>query len=267
MSIAYYHQTKLGCISPGPANTVLVSSLHFGYDAGSPYIHLNDWVPDDARYRFLWTRLPLLKRRGVKVLFMMGGAGGAFTDLFENFHTFYGLLSDFLTAHENVIDGLNLDVEENVNLNHFQYLVLKLKQDFPNLELSLAPVVDELLNPTVPGAFSGFAYQDLFDTVGDCFSQVYVQMYAGSFTCKTFEKLVQIFTLDPAMLVPGMLSGDFVGQGAFDVALMNAKQMNQFCKDRGFPFGGVFVWEYSDAPPAGELCPTMWAVEVAKALR
>lgn len=272
----YFYQTNLGEIKPGPATCVIVSSIHFGWKlvrskyrtttdmTTAPYIHLNNWAPSDPRYNKLWTTLKTLKQKGTDVAFMLGGAGGAFNQLFSNFDEFSALLTAFIRAYN--VDHLVLDVEEHITLGKMQFLVVFLKRNFPTIKLSLAPVLSELTNPTTPGAFSGFCYQKLWDTVGTMFHRVYVQMYGGAFTVDNFEALSRIFTLDPTMLVPGFQSGDYPDPTSFSRAMAELTKMKVWSDEAGFQLGGCFVWEYFDAPPDGQKNPTEWAAQVANIL-
>ena len=42
---------------------------------------------------------------------MMGGAGGAYADLFSNYETYYTLLKDFIQQH-SIIKGIDIDIED-----------------------------------------------------------------------------------------------------------------------------------------------------------
>lgn len=274
--IAYFHQTKLGDLDPGRANVVLVSALHFGYDTHVdphygkftvPYLHLNDWLTTDPRYTKLWTNIQQWHSQGVDIHFMLGGAGGAFDYLFEDFDTFYPLLKTFLEFAYKLVPtlGLNLDVEEDSKIENILRLVQTLKHDFPSLSLSFAPVLDELLNPNEPGAFSGFCYQDLFDEAGSDIDFVFVQMYAGSFTATNYQRLIDTFSLKPQKLIPGMLSSDCPTPNSFQRWLGQVEQMKQLAQKKEFVYGGCFVWEYFDAPP-NKNEPTQWSQYVARVL-
>lgn len=265
----YFYQTNLGTIEEGPARCVIVSSLHFGHDYPlwplpfwkRPYLHLNDWDITDPRYDQLWATTTRLKAAHKDVAVMLGGAGGAFTQLFTNYETFSPLLISFLQTYD--ITHLVLDVEEHTRLSDMVMLVRDLTKALPCVRLSFAPVLSEVLNPTMPGAFSGFCYQDLWDAVGPCVHRVYVQMYGGSFTASNFEQLTTACTLDPAKLVPGFQSGDCRQPSHFAKAMDELAGMVDLAQRHHFRIGGCFVWEYFDAPPDGTSDPTTWARRVA----
>ena len=115
MKIIYYYQTLIGLKSileeETPSCThIILSSIHFGNNPdGSPYIHLNDHVPDDSIFDECWKELKILSDRGVTVMVMMGGAGGAYGDLFSNYNTYYGLLKNMISKPKKVKKNIDID--------------------------------------------------------------------------------------------------------------------------------------------------------------
>ena len=70
-----------------------LSSIHFGINNdGSYYIHLNDYPPNDPRFNVVWEQLKEASDLGIKIVLMVGGAGGGFTQLFSNYQEYYKLL-------------------------------------------------------------------------------------------------------------------------------------------------------------------------------
>ena len=76
--------------------------------------------PDPYLMTFGDTRL--LAERGVSIRLMVGGAGGAFIELFNNFEGYYPLLHDTLVSRP-WISGIDLDVEEDVDIYNIVMLV------------------------------------------------------------------------------------------------------------------------------------------------
>ena len=120
--IIYYYQT-LTSLKPVLDNPEIVthihlSSIHFGLKTdNTPYIHLNDNPPDDPKFDTVWSELKEASSKGIKIVLMMGGAGGAFDDLFSNFDVYYKLLIDTIKEHP-VICGIDLDVEEVTDIDN-----------------------------------------------------------------------------------------------------------------------------------------------------
>ena len=67
---------------------IFMSLVHFGND-DNRYIHLNDYPPDNFIFNELWQELEIASQKGIKIILMVGGAGGAFQNLFSNFDTYY----------------------------------------------------------------------------------------------------------------------------------------------------------------------------------
>ena len=102
--IIYYYQTFSGLTSihkqDTPVTHIHLSAIHFGNNPdGSPYIHLNNYPPDDKRFDSVWNEITIAHNLGIKIVLMMGGSGSAFTDLFNNF--------DVYISHFNFYDGLS----------------------------------------------------------------------------------------------------------------------------------------------------------------
>ena len=129
--IIYYYQTFVGLdnLLSNNCNTVThinVSSIHFGKnDDNSNYIHLNDNDPNDKCFETLWNQCEKASKY-CKVFLMIGGAGGAYNTLFSDFENYYKLLHNLL-ERKPFISGIDLDIEEYVDLNNIKMLINVLK--------------------------------------------------------------------------------------------------------------------------------------------
>ena len=79
--VIYYYQTLIGLksIINNPKKIypthIILSAFHFGKDDnGTPYIHLNNYKPDNEMYNSLWEELETLSKMGVTIMIMLGGA-------------------------------------------------------------------------------------------------------------------------------------------------------------------------------------------------
>ena len=96
---------------------------------------------------------------------MIGGAGGAFTNLFSDFNTYYPLLRDFL-KQKKLITGIDLDIEENVRMEDVKKLINCLVSDFgEDFTITMAPVAQSLMNDS-PSGFSSLDYKELYYSNG-----------------------------------------------------------------------------------------------------
>ncbi len=110
----------------------------------------------------MWAELRILQASGVKVLGMLGGAArGSFTRLDGDetqFERYYLPLREMVSTYG--LDGLDLDVEEEMSLGGVIRLIDRLRVDFgPGFLITLAPVAAALLNPR--NNLSGFDYEAL----------------------------------------------------------------------------------------------------------
>ena len=93
--IIYYYQSFVGLKSILNQKNVIVtdifiSSIHFGINIdGSPYIHLNNYPPDDNIFDNVWKEAEKAHKLGIRIHLMVGGAGGAYGALYTNFEVYY----------------------------------------------------------------------------------------------------------------------------------------------------------------------------------
>jgi hypothetical protein len=248
MRLVFYYQTFQPNLDVGKACThVHLAAIHFGFNAdGSPYIHLNDQSPFSPDFDSVWAQMKALQARGVKIILMIGGAGGGYADLFGNIEDFYPLLLQCLET--NPIDGVDLDIEEAVNLTDVVNLTCRLHSDCPDLLFTMAPLPNSLISDA-PG-LGGFSYRTLVNALAQqsiTISYFNVQCY-DSYTVDVYDSIVQN-GYDPSTVVMGQLGAM---SGTVPVAhALRAKYPT---------FGGVFTWEYYDTQPT----PLQWATDMSR---
>lgn len=229
---AYYqYPDDLGDIS-SHVTDIILCSIHFGPN----YIHLNNHDPNDPRNDSMWQNVDLANRKGVDIWLMVGGAGGAFQVMFQDFEKYYQMLHNLIQTRR-MITGIDLDVEEEVELEDMVKLVIRLKNDFPVINLSFAPLGISLVYPLEPG-MGGFCYQDLEDKVGQHIDQYHAQMYFEDFRATTLVQISKNF--DPKRIVVGMMGTQNMEQVSDQIKDMQVATKNTL--------GGVFVWNYRTKP-------------------
>ena len=141
--IVVYHQTHhtpqgehistlpLFTSKSAPQVTHLVlAALHINDDPAR--LTLNDHPPSHPRFTTLWAELRALQAAGVKVLLMLGGAAkGSYERLDgdpHDFERFYAPVRDLL--RERALDGIDLDVEEDMSLAGIVRLIDRVRKDF-----------------------------------------------------------------------------------------------------------------------------------------
>ena len=249
--IIYYYQTFVGLdnLLNNNCKTIThinVSSLHFGKIDKTNYIHLNDNNPNDKCFDKLWDQCYNASKY-CKIYLMIGGAGTAYETLFSDFESYYRLLYDFLKS-KKFITGIDLDIEENVNLDNIKMFINKLKEDFEYLEFSMAPL-DSSLSQDITG-MGGFIYKDLFTSKeGQLIDHFNVQSY-NDYSIEIFDSIVKN-GYPPEKIVYGMISSQDINN--------NINVIESIYKKYGSKFGGVFNWEYFDSPPSAPKNPEDWA--------
>lgn len=226
-----------------------ISSIHFGLDKDNvPYLHINDTTPDNQGN--LWSEIENAARNNIKIMIMIGGAGGAYTTFFQYFEPCYRLLQNLIQDHP-VISGIDLDIEETVSLDNVKMLINRLNNDFVNtFIITMAPVAYSLMTNN-PG-MCGFSYHDLYTSdEGTRINWFNVQCYY-SYTCNVYNTIVNNgYPADKVVF--GML-GDNFNVNTFPEALDEIKKVYSTYSD----MGGTVLWEYGDTT----IDPIIWGIQI-----
>lgn len=243
MKIILYYQTFTDIssvlIEDSPVTHIHVSSLHFGEnEKGDPYIHLNNFSPYNSKFDDLWENMKKAVKLGIRVKLMLGGAGGAYTALFSNYPVYYSYLKELL-VNKSFISGIDLDIEEEVNIKNVKKLILDLKNDFKNsFTISMTPV-QYSLQSDVPG-LGGFSYKDLvLSNVGKYINYLNGQFY-DDYSKKAYDAVVDN-GYNPEWIVMGMEGSDNLDN--------RLKEIHDIYLEYKDDFGGVYLWEYCLAHP------------------
>ena len=255
MKTLYYYQTFIGLDQllkhMEDIDIVTISSIHFDVDShNQPQIYLNDNLPNDIKFNKLWKQTKVLSENNCSIMLMIGGAGGAYTKLFQNFSVYYPLLKKLL--HEQIfIKGVNLDIEEEVTLDNIKMLIRNLNKDFgTEFIISMAPISESMIHDG--SGMGGFCYKELYNSYeGKMIHYFNVQCYQ-SFSKQTYSSIINN-GYPPDKIIMGMLSGQFI-EKTFPKALEEVKK----CLLEYPTMKGVYTWEYIDAPPNID-DPSQWA--------
>jgi hypothetical protein len=256
----YYYQTlcSLQNVLNNPDKIypthIILSAFHFGRDKNnSPYIHLNDFVPNDKMFDTVWLELEKANSLGIKIMIMLGGAGGAFTEMFTNYDYYYKLLKEFILS-KKFICGIDLDVEEYINIDDIRKLIKQLDTDFDkDFIITMAPIANALIT-NYPG-LGGFHYKRLIKTPeGERINWFNGQFY-NEYSLNIFNQAV-LNGFEPNRIVMGMVYYQF-NKDTFSNALDTLLNI----KNKYNNFGGAFVWEYFKAPSLNNY-PEDWAVDI-----
>jgi hypothetical protein len=245
-----------------------VAMFHLGQQSDGGYIHANDSKPDDPSFSTHWKQLAQLQKMGVKVFLVVGGNPPCcpFQSLFNGWNTVYSALQK--TLKDFHFDGVDLDVEDPVDLSLIQRLIDQLSADFGSgFLITLDPVGTDVT--LVPGqGMAGFNYKDLYKSpVGPKIAWFNVQFYNGwgNFSSTSDYDKAVANGFPPDKVVANMLCNQFDGRGYVDintVANSVVKPLVQKYKN----FAGVACWEYYNAEPGGTSHPEQWSKIMTQAM-
>lgn len=240
----FYYQTfnKSGLQVNKTVTDIHLSSIHFGVETdGQPYIHLNNLYPEHGDFGQVWQDLSSAFDQGINITLMIGGAGGGWSTMFTRYQECYDLLSSLLKRHR-IITGIDLDIEEGVNLNQVVRFIHDIKRDFPHFSISMSPLGDSL-GANEPG-MGGFSYNDI-QKLG--LVDYYCGQFYDVFSLEAFEACIK------NGYKPGqVLMGSMNGSGPASVV--------QSVKDKYPTFGGVCSWEYGTQSNPLEWSQTMYDI-------
>lgn len=241
---------------------VILAAIHLNDTPGD--ITLNDDPPDSPKFDPLWAEVPLVKAGGIKVMGMLGGAApGSFKRLDgsqEQFEQFYGPLLAMIRRHG--LEGLDLDVEEEMSLPGVIRLIDRLKADLGDeFIITLAPVAAALLGL---GNLSGFDYRELEQARASKISWYNAQFYNGWGPADDPRMYAAMVSQGwaPRRVVYGLLTNPGNGSQGYvpreKIGPVLAVLIEQFPT-----FGGVMGWEYWNSLPGERAKPWQWAAEMS----
>lgn len=266
----YHHDGEYISLLPLITNSsgvthIILAAIHINSDPKN--LTLNDDRPDHDKYTQLWDEVLVLQDSGIKVLGMVGGAAkGSFARLDRSesrtdipvarFEAYYGPLRDMIREYN--LDGVDLDVEEEMSLEGMCHLIDRLRADFgQSFIITLAPVATALIigRPHL----SGFDYRSLEATKGSSISWYNTQFYNGwgGLNNTAVYDLIIDCGWKPEKVVAGMLTHPKHGGSGYVPLLLSAAVLGTLVEK--YPtFGGVMGWEYWDSLPQ-EQHPWMWS--------
>ena len=163
---------------------------------------------------------------------MIGGAGGGYLSMSDDYETYYGLLKE-LIGNKPIISGIDLDVEEPVNMDMIQRLIRDIKTDMPRpLTVSMAPV-QSALESDDPG-LGGFSYKKLLATEEGKMIDYFNGQFYENYSVQDYKNAIKN-GYNSQKVVMGFLWG----QNYFQTAQTLSYEFK-------YLFGGIFVWEYSN---------------------
>ncbi|EME43011.1 glycoside hydrolase family 18 protein, partial [Dothistroma septosporum NZE10] len=259
--------------NPTQLTHLYLASLHINSDPKA--ITLNDNNPNDTIWNTVWSETAQIQAKGVKVLMSIGGAAaGSYPRLCSGTNggineTYYIPLYQTLKYHK--VDGVNLDIEEQVKITCPYALLQRLNKDFgTNFLLTMAPVASELQASGY--GLGGFSYKtlDRYATNssrpnGKLVNWYNVQFYNGwgdASTPNGYQSIIQNGYAASRVSLGVLDNPGDGGSGWFNVTTYQAT-IKSLRATYGSSFGGVVGWEYWDAGAKDNLTqPYQWAAPI-----
>ncbi|KAK4502288.1 hypothetical protein PRZ48_005713 [Zasmidium cellare] len=255
---------------------IYLAAVHINDNPGD--ITLNDNNPNDTIWDTVWSEAAQLQSQGVKVMMMLGGAApGSYPRLCSGSNgaineSYYVPLKNTLMYHK--IQGLDLDIEEQVDVSCPVNLLKRLNQDFgTDFILTMAPVATDL-QPNEYG-LGGFKYSTMDSQAtasgkpnGKLVNWFNAQFYNGwgdSSSPVGYNAIISNgYAADRVVL--GVLDSPNDG-GSGWYSINTYKSTINTLKSTYANFGGDVGWEYWDAGSNdGYSDPWQWVKEIGTAI-
>ncbi|RDH15725.1 alkaline phosphatase [Aspergillus niger ATCC 13496] len=241
---------------------IILAAFHLNADP--QHITLNNDPPHMPLYEPLWAEVPAVKQSGFRVMGLLGGAAqGSFRCLDgneEKFELYYQPLRDMVRRHQ--LDGLDLDVEEEMSLSGIIRLIDRLKLDMgDDFIITLAPVAAAMLGM---GNLSGFDYRELERQRASKISWYNTQFYNGWGNPEDPRMYAAMVAQGwaPNRVVYGLLTNPGNGSQGY-VPLEKIGPILGLLVERFPNFGGVMGWEYFNSKPGDRDAPWQWAAAMS----
>jgi hypothetical protein len=243
--LAQEHVSLLPLLGTGVTHVIL-AAIHVNETPGE--IHLNDYPPHTPLFNTLWSEVPKLQASGIRILGMLGGAaGGTYARLDKDattFESYYLPLKAMIKTYN--LQGLDLDVENEMSLEGIIRLIDRLRSDFGrDFLITLAPVATALSSAGGRN-LSGFDYFALEKERGHEIAWYNTQFYNGWGTLENENEYNNIICLgwEPSKVVAGVLSHPGNGNKRSYTDMDTLKGTLSILKEQHRDFGGVMGWEY-----------------------
>lgn len=199
---------------------------------------------------------------------LLGGAApGTYTRLDgdqDQFERYYGPLKNMI--RDRALDGLDLDVEEEMTLAGIVRLIDRLRTDFgKDFIITLTPVAAALLD--FNKNLSGFDYEALEVMRGADIAWYNTQFYCGwgDMSNPVMYEMILRMGWPVDKVVIGLVTNPANGRGFVPWEILSLNLM--LLKRRHERFAGVMGWEYFNSLPGGTDEPWGWAQQMTKILR
>jgi Glycosyl hydrolases family 18 len=232
---------------------VIIAAIHVNHEPGD--ITLNDDPFLSPKSMKVWTETRQLQGCGIRVLGMLGGAAvGTFTrldnDNVDVFNSYYEPLRECVKSSN--LDGLDLDVEEEMSLRGIIRLIDRLRSDFgSDFLITLAPTASAMWGGR---HLSGFSYDELEKQRGNHIAWYNTMFYCGWGSMQTTEHFERIMDhgWNPERIVVGLSTNPETNGWIHGEVL----QFSLGAIAQKYPsLGGVMGWEYFNAIMANEGAP------------
>ena len=150
---------------------------------------------------------------------MIGRENGIST-LFSDFEIYYNLLKSIINKNKNIIDGIDLDVDENIKYTNIKKLICFIKLDFGIDFIITMNTTQCALQKNIIG-IDAFSYKKLYTDIGHLIDYFNCKFY-DNYNEESYNKVIDD-GYDSNKIVMGGISCNYTSNNLKVIQLLSKK--------------------------------------------
>ena len=211
--------------------------IHFGYFHFSNLkLYLNKKDLTDGYFNEIWFDLGIATEKNIKCIMVLNVK---YMD--NDYKKYYNELSEFIKSN-NIIKGIDLDVENKISLENIKKLISDIKRDFPDLLICISAIGYSMC---VKDIETDYYYEKEWSFA--LFNKSIEASYIDYYNCAFNE---DDYTLDSfqAMIENGFIPEKIVMGGDSHYFQDYDNYYELRCISKEYPIGGTFIKYFNDSP-------------------
>jgi hypothetical protein len=213
------------------------SHIHFGYFHFSNFkLYLDKKDPNDEYFNAMWFDLGISTEKNIKCIMVLNVK---YMD--NDYNIYYNQLVDFIKRN-NIIKGIDLDVENKISLDNIKRLINDIKRDFPDLLISMSAVGYSMC---VNDIDTDYYYEKEWSF--SLFNKSTEASYIDYYNCAFNEDDLTIYSFQ-AMIDNGFIPKKIV-MGCDSQYFHEYDNYYELrCINKKYTIGGTFIKYFNDSP-------------------
>ena len=227
--------------------------IHFGtFHFSNLKLYLDKKNPNDLYFNEMWFDLGMSTEKNIKCIMVLNVK---YMDI--DYKYYYKILSEFIKSN-NIIKGIDLDVENKISLENIKILISDIKRDFPDLLISISAIGYSMC---VNDIDTDYYYEKEWSY--SLFNKSIEASYIDYYNCAFNE---DDFTIDSfqAMIDNGFIP-DKIVMGCDSQYFQDYDNYYELrCINKLYSIGGTFIKYFNDSPYKWDISAWLSITSVTK---